>query len=113
MRRTITTKFLCCALLLTGCATQLQAPPSQEEVLEDSLPETTEIRAEWAAPADDIGQVDDGWLTTFEDAQLEALVAEALDTDVSLGLSGITSGSGLSRFNRFLGFIRRFSSSSQ
>lgn len=80
MRRTITTKFLCCALLLTGCATQLQEPPSQEEVLEDSLPETTEIRAEWAAPADDAGQVDDGWLATFGDPQLEALVAEALDT---------------------------------
>jgi outer membrane protein TolC len=80
MRRTITTKFLCCALLLTGCATQLQEPPTQEEVLEDALPETTEIRAEWAAPADDAGDVDDDWLATFEDPQLEALVAEALDT---------------------------------
>jgi outer membrane protein TolC len=67
-------------LLLTGCATQLQEPPTQEEVLEDALPETTEIRAEWAAPADDAGDVDDDWLATFEDPQLEALVAEALNT---------------------------------
>lgn len=80
MRRTITANFLCCALLLTGCATKLQEPPTQEEVLEDALPETTEIRVEWAAPADDVGLVDDGWLTTFEDSQLEALVTEALNT---------------------------------
>ena len=79
MRRTTTLKLFCC-LLLSGCATQLQEAPTQEEVLEDALPETTEIRAEWAAPADDVGHVDDGWLTTFEDPQLEALVAEALNT---------------------------------
>jgi hypothetical protein len=78
MRRTTTLRFLCCAALLSSCATPLQEPPPQEEVLEDALPETTEIRAEWAAPADDAGQVDDGWLATFGDPQLEALVAEAL-----------------------------------
>ena len=72
MRRTTTTKLVCCALLLSGCATPLQEPPPQDEVLEGALPETTEIRAEWAAPADDDGGVDDGWLATFGDPQLEA-----------------------------------------
>ena len=82
MRRTTTLRILCCVVLAGGCATPLQEPPPQEEILEDALPETTEIRAEWAAPADDTGNVDDGWLTTFEDPQLEALVAEALDTQI-------------------------------
>ena len=68
------------ALLVTACATQLQDAPEQEEVLEDALPDSTAVRAEWAAPADDTGEVDDGWLASFEDEQLNALVAEALDT---------------------------------
>jgi NodT family efflux transporter outer membrane factor (OMF) lipoprotein len=68
-----------CLLLLGGCATQLEQPPEQEEVLADALPETTEVRREWAAPADDAGRVDDGWLGTFGDPQLEVLVAEALN----------------------------------
>ncbi|ALI56550.1 hypothetical protein IMCC12053_2603 [Celeribacter marinus] len=32
---------------------------------------------------------------------------------VSFGTSGTANGSGLSRFSRFLGLIRKFSSSSQ
>jgi multidrug efflux system outer membrane protein len=67
-------------LLTTGCATKLQEAPEQEEVLQDALPETTEIRVEWAAPAGDTGAVEDGWLASFNDPQLDALVAEALDT---------------------------------
>jgi multidrug efflux system outer membrane protein len=67
------------SLLIAGCATQLQEAPERDAVLEDALPDTTEVRAEWAAPADDSGQVDDGWLATFNDDQLDALVAEALD----------------------------------
>ena len=66
-------------LLLAGCATQLEEAPSQQEILDDALPDTTEVRAGWAAPADDTGEVDDGWLATFNDDQLDALVAEALD----------------------------------
>jgi len=66
-------------VLIGGCATKLQAPPSQEQVLEDALPETTEVRSEWAAPAEDSGQVDDDWLASFNDPQLDALVAEALN----------------------------------
>jgi NodT family efflux transporter outer membrane factor (OMF) lipoprotein len=65
-------------LLLAGCATQLQEPPPTEELVADALPETTEIPGEWAAPADDTGKVDAGWLATFNDPQLEALVEEAL-----------------------------------
>ncbi len=66
-------------VLIVGCATKLQEAPSQEQVLEDALPDSTEIKLEWAAPADDNGQVNDDWLATFNDAQLDALVAEALN----------------------------------
>jgi NodT family efflux transporter outer membrane factor (OMF) lipoprotein len=36
------------------------------------------VEAEWTAPGGDTGQVDDGWLKSFEDPELEALVEEAL-----------------------------------
>jgi NodT family efflux transporter outer membrane factor (OMF) lipoprotein len=70
------------ALLVAACAAtnQVRDVPDQEEVLQDALPDSTEVRVEWAAPADDTGEVDDGWLASFEDEQLNALVAEALDT---------------------------------
>jgi NodT family efflux transporter outer membrane factor (OMF) lipoprotein len=65
------------AILLTACA--VKEPPRTADVGEDALPPTTEVSAEWTAPADDTGKVDDGWLKSFEDPELEALVDEALD----------------------------------
>jgi multidrug efflux system outer membrane protein len=69
-----------CLLVLTlaGCAVALEEPPENKEVLDDALPATTEVRAEWAAPAGDSDQIDDAWLASFKDPQLNALVAEAL-----------------------------------
>ena len=64
-------------LLTAGCA--VKEPPARDVVLEDALPETTTVRAEWTAPADDTGAVDDGCIGSFGDAQLEALVTEAID----------------------------------
>lgn len=70
------------ALVLVGCAT---APPStSEETLERALPPTTEIPESFAAAVEDSGEVDDGWLASFGDPQLEALVAEALDNNLNL-----------------------------
>lgn len=65
-------------ILLTGCASQLEAPPETSEVVDDALPETTAVAPEWTAPAGDTGAVDDDWLQTFNDPELEALVDEAL-----------------------------------
>ena len=65
-------------MLLTGCASKLETPPETAEVVADALPETTEVVAEWSAPAADTGAVDDDWLKTFNDPELEALVEEAL-----------------------------------
>ena len=59
-----------------SCATK--KPPSTVETVGDALPPSTEIRAEWTAPADDTGRVDDGWLESFGEPVLEALVAEAM-----------------------------------
>jgi outer membrane protein TolC len=78
MRKLLAAEIVIC-LLIGGCATKLQEAPPQEQVLKEALPETTEILPEWAAPAEDSGQVDDDWLATFDDPQLDALVAEALN----------------------------------
>jgi NodT family efflux transporter outer membrane factor (OMF) lipoprotein len=77
-------KYLCgiaLCFLLAGCgAVKLQDAPEQEAVLADALPESTEVRAEWAAPADDTGEIDDDWIASFNDPQLDILVAEAITT---------------------------------
>ena len=56
----------------------MQEAPTSDVVLDEALPET-EIATEWLAPIGDTGAVDDEWLKSFNDPQLEALVAEALD----------------------------------
>jgi NodT family efflux transporter outer membrane factor (OMF) lipoprotein len=65
-------------LLTAGCANKLQEAPTSDVVLDEALPET-EIATGWLAPIGDTGAVDDEWLKSFNDSQLEALVAEALD----------------------------------
>jgi NodT family efflux transporter outer membrane factor (OMF) lipoprotein len=70
----------CLAAGVVGCA--VQAPPATEAVRKDAL-QGAEVRAAWAAtseaPADaNAGKIDDYWLATFNDAQLTALVNEAI-----------------------------------
>jgi NodT family efflux transporter outer membrane factor (OMF) lipoprotein len=69
------------SLALTGCATK--APPSQAEILAEVLPETTVIPGKWASAAE-AGQVPDGWLKTYNDPQMEAVVGEALKNNLGL-----------------------------
>jgi multidrug efflux system outer membrane protein len=64
------------AFIAASCTTLKDAPTS-DEVLAEALPDT-EIAAEWSAPAGDTGLVDDGWLKSFNDQQLEEIVDEAL-----------------------------------
>jgi len=63
-------------LLLAGCA--LKAPPTHEQVLVQALPPTTQMPPQWTADAARGTPVPDGWLETFNDPALEAIVAEAL-----------------------------------
>jgi NodT family efflux transporter outer membrane factor (OMF) lipoprotein len=73
-------RTLALCLSLAACATQLEEAPEQDQVTADALPDSTAMPSEWGAPAGDTGQVDDDWLASFNDEQLNALVAEALDT---------------------------------
>jgi multidrug efflux system outer membrane protein len=66
------------ALIIVGCATKLQQAPTSDVVLDEALP-VTDMAVEWQSPAGDTGEVDDDWLRTFNDPQLETLVTEALD----------------------------------
>jgi len=69
--------FLLAVSFVAGCATQLAEEPTHDEVVAAALPDT-EIAPEWVAPTGDSGAVDDGWLKSFNDPGLDALVAETL-----------------------------------
>lgn len=66
---------------LAGCA--LQTPPTHTEVLEQALPEGTQIPFAWKADAR-TGAVADDWLKSFNDPVLEAIVAEAIANNLDL-----------------------------
>lgn len=63
-----------CAAALLGCATQ--AEPTGAEIREDALVSPT-LREGWTAGGE-AGEIQDNWLASFGDAELESLVAEAL-----------------------------------
>ena len=80
-----------CALMtltLAACATPEPAPET-EEVVEQALPETTEIAVEytelstWGETIQQ-GAAKDGWLKSFGDPALEKIVAEALANNRNL-----------------------------
>jgi outer membrane protein, multidrug efflux system len=68
------------ALMLAGCA--LQPPPPADELRKQALPNTA-VPPAWAASAD-AGEVTRGWLATFNDPALEALVSEAVTYNYDL-----------------------------
>lgn len=69
-------------ILTIGCATK--PSPTTDEVVEQALPENTKIPQEWSAQVQDTGKVDDGWIKTFNDPQLEELIEEALRYNLNL-----------------------------
>jgi multidrug efflux system outer membrane protein len=66
---------------LAGCA--LQTPPTKTEVLNQALPEGTQIPSAWKAAAK-TGAVADDWLKNFHDPMLDAIVAEAMENNLDL-----------------------------
>ncbi|HSC05494.1 MAG TPA: efflux transporter outer membrane subunit [Steroidobacteraceae bacterium] len=76
-------RLAACALL-TGCS--LAPPPDSEELRERVLP-TTPLPAQWTAGHPDAGSVENNWLATFGDPQLEELVAEAVFFNSDLRLA--------------------------
>lgn len=72
--------FLAAATLLAGCA--LKAPPAPDEVLQQALP-TTPVPPAWQATSAS-APVAAGWVRTFGDVQLDAIVAEAIAHNTDL-----------------------------
>ena len=72
--------LLAVAALLAGCA--LKTPPAHDEVLREALP-TTPLPPAWRAGGDG-GTVAAAWVRTFDDAQLDAIVAEAIAHNTDL-----------------------------
>ena len=63
------------AALLCGCA--LKSPPTREDLVAQTSP-NMKLPEQWQATGAVAGEVADNWLTNFNDAQLKALVQEAL-----------------------------------
>jgi len=60
---------------LSACA--LEPPPKPEDIRPQALPNAA-VPAQWALDGAAAGPVASNWLATFEDARLQALVAEAI-----------------------------------
>ena len=75
-----------CALSLgfiSGCVTP-KAPPTTDEIRQQSGTLTNlDLSKAWKAGAA-AGPIADNWLATFDDAQLDALVAEAITNNPDL-----------------------------
>ena len=69
------------ALLLAGCT--VAPPPPQAEVLAEALPASTKVPVNWKSPSDR-SAVSTGWVSTFRDKTLTALVSEALANNLDL-----------------------------
>ncbi len=74
------------ALIVSSCA--ITEPPETQQVLDEALPETTVNPETFGGEeAVDSGEVDDGWIQTFGDPQLVALVDEAIRNNRDLELA--------------------------
>lgn len=71
--------FLVACTLIASCACSVKPPPETSDVVADALPPTTKVRTDWSAPPGDTGEVDDRWIQSFGELELEALVQEAVD----------------------------------
>ena len=83
-------------LIITACATPEPAPPL-EDIVDQTLPETTEIAESFTeVPSwEDViagGAVKDGWLATFEDDKLLQIVDEALKNNRDLAVVSANLG---------------------
>jgi NodT family efflux transporter outer membrane factor (OMF) lipoprotein len=69
---------------ITGCKTQ--SPPSQLEIQQQALGDFT-VTNPWKAAPSSSEPLQDNWLATFEDPQLDAIVAEAVTHNVDLRIA--------------------------
>jgi multidrug efflux system outer membrane protein len=69
-------------LFLSACA--VKKPPTTAQAVRDSLPSTTTISQNWTSPDTNSAPVETGWLKSFNDPQMEGIVAEALKNNLDL-----------------------------
>jgi multidrug efflux system outer membrane protein len=69
-------------MFVSACA--VKKPPSTSQAIKDSLPATTTVPQSWTSPDTSSAPVETGWLKTFNDPQMEAIVAEALKNNLDL-----------------------------
>ena len=79
--------LLCIPMLVLLWSCAAAAPPATPDAVAAALPASTQIPEEWSAEAADTGYVDDGWIASFNDRQLEALVDEALGNNLNLRIA--------------------------
>jgi len=73
--------FLVASVLVAGCA--LKVPPTHTDVVDRALPKDTRIPPTWRADARG-GDVGNDWLASFNDPMLNAIVAEAIASNLDL-----------------------------
>jgi NodT family efflux transporter outer membrane factor (OMF) lipoprotein len=81
--------------LLAGCIT-LAKPPDTAELAKDVLPDGTPLPAQWTGGETPAGPVEVGWLATFADPELDALVKEAIlhNADLQVAAARVEQAAG-------------------
>jgi multidrug efflux system outer membrane protein len=69
-------------MFLSACA--VKKPPPTAQAIKNALPPTTTIPQAWTTPDTSAAPVDTGWLKSFNDPPMEAVVAEALKNNLDL-----------------------------
>ena len=72
------------AMVVAGCA--LAPPPQHSDVVNQALPKGTSMPPAWKSDAR-VGTVADDWLKSFNDPQLDAIVAEAIANNLDLRIA--------------------------
>jgi outer membrane protein, multidrug efflux system len=79
-------RFICALLAAVGlglCGCALHKPPSQPTIVVQALPKATPLPPVWDSTPN-TAKVDDGWLKSFQDSGLEAVVSEAITNNLDL-----------------------------
>lgn len=86
------------AVVLAGCA--LKSPPPRADVAADALP-NLRLPQNWSTTGAAVGAVTDRWLASFQDPQLDALVAEALayNTDLRAAAARVEQAAAYARLS--------------
>lgn len=79
--------WLCAALCLASAGCQTPPPPASAEIRQQALSNVA-LPAAWKTGGDS-GSIADDWLASFQDAELDALVAEAMAHNPDLRVSAV------------------------